>query len=145
MLALKRVIGLVLGTIKAALPVRQTQDSQTFGNNNTVEHQRQRVTKGSRLKPSHAQADTQAQSRKTEISCAPTRTKKSSTLGTPQVTPAKQQSEPKRKSLVAQSITQGKLHSKGQSQLDKQVHGKQQAIPVFPILRPAKSKPKRKA
>jgi hypothetical protein len=149
MLALKRVIGRVLATIRAVLPVRQTQDSQNHGNSNTVEHKHQRATKGSRLKPSRAQAGIQAQLRKTETSCAPTRTKKLSTHGTqlaipvPLAAPKKS----KRKPSLALSTTVAPLHKHARkaAQAINGVDGKQQAIPVFPILRPAKSKPKRKA
>jgi D-lyxose ketol-isomerase len=148
MQSLKHVIGMVMGTIRGALPALRTQDIQTGGNSNIAERQRQLVAQELKRKRYRAQVVTQEQSPKVETSCALIHTKKSSTLGTQQVTLAPQvalqNTKPKRS--VAPSTTVAPLHKHVRKavQVTNGDLGKLQAIPVFPILRPAKQQPKPK-
>lgn len=120
---LMRVIGRVLGTTQTVTLACQTQDGQNGGNNNIVE-QLKPVSKELKPKRSRVPQGTQGQSRKTETSCVPIPTKKSSTNGTRSATPVSQPVKPKRKpkSSVAQSTTQGKL-SKQEPKSALKTHG----------------------
>ena len=113
---LKRVIGLVLDIIHPAGRVHPMEVYQNGGDNSIVERQPQPANKELKVKPSRAKRDTQAQSSKTETSCAPTRTKKSSTPGTQSVTLAPQPAKPKRKpaAKAAPSITPAKSRKPAQ-------------------------------
>ena len=104
---LKHAIGRVLGITQHAGHVAQTEDYQIGGDNNTAEHKLQHASKESKAKRSRALADTQAPSRKTGTSRAPTRTKKSLETGTQQTTvvPPPAKSKPKRKASAAQPTT----------------------------------------
>ena len=143
---LMRVIGRVLGTTQTVTLACQIQDGQNGGNNNIVE-QPKPVSKELKRKRSVAQRDIQAQSPKTETSCAPIRTKKSSTSGTRSATPVSQSVKPKRKpkSSVAQPITQGKS-SKQEPKSAHKTRGQagKQIVPVSktPLHAKLKAKPK---
>ena len=139
---LKRVIGLVTDIILGVLPAPQIPGILIGGNSNTAEHQLQPATQESKPKRKRVQADTRESSPKAKILRVQTPTKKSKVTGTQQATLAKQPSERKRKTSVAQSITPAKLPSKGRLQLDKPAHGKQSATPASKTRQPAK--PKRK-
>lgn len=143
---LMRVIGRVLGTTQTVTLACQIQDGQNGGSNNTVE-QPKPVNKELKRKRSVAKQDTQAQLPKTETSCAPIRTKKSSTNGTRSATPVSQPVKPKRKpkSSVAQSTTQGKL-SKQEPKSAHKTRGQtgKQIVPVSKTPQHAKLKAKRK-
>ena len=128
------VIGLVLDIIHPAGRVHPTEVYQNGGDNSIAERQPQPVNKELKAKPSRAKRDTQAQSSKTETLCAPTRTKKSSTPGTPLATPAPQpvKSKPKAKRSPAQRTTQAVLPKRGQkaAQAESGATGKPRKTPA---------------
>ena len=130
---LMRAIGRVLGITPTATPVCQTQDGQTGGNSSTVKV-RKSVNKESKPKRKAVKQVTQAPSPTTETLCAPTRTKKSSTPGTPLATPAPQpvKSKPKAKRSPAQRTTQAVLPKRGQkaAQAESGATGKQRKTPA---------------
>lgn len=121
-----RAIGQALDITPVAMLVRQIRASLTGGNNNIVERQPQPVINELKPRRNRVRAGTQAQLPTQEISCAPTRTKKSSTTGIKQATPVRQQSATKPKPLVVQSTKADKSPKQEPLQATKSVRGKQQ-------------------
>ena len=130
LLTMVRAIGRVVGITHPVGHVPQTQDSLTGGNNNTAELQPlQPVSPESKPKRSRAKQGTQAQSAKAETSRAPTRTKKSSAVGTQPATPVRQpaQSKPnsKRSPVKQDTAAQSRSKDKQPAQAECGVAGKQ--------------------
>lgn len=139
---LMRAIGRVLGITQPAGLAPQTQDSPIGGDNSTAEPQRQLAPQGSKRGQRTAKQIISAPSPKAETLPAPTRTKKSSTSGTSQVTPAHPPVSPKlkRKLKAVHKTTVDKLSKQIQkaAQVEHGQGGSQAATPASPILLHAK-------